>query len=283
MQGNKEIEIADLKQYLLGDLAPPESEAIDLQVITDENLEEKLFWAESELMEDYLDETLSPSEVESFGVNFLVSSERKAQLRQISLMRSYARNAASKGVSEKVCGAAATEEVGFFDKLKNFFSLNLRPAIAVSALIIVGLFAGTILYYTANEQTALEKEFAEINQKDLSDPAEFKNSIALNLTTGTFRDSSGLSKLPENKPGEKVLFRLALPVEADAADSFKAELVKDQKIVFTQTKLRVYNNPNGQELRLFLPALALKKGEYQIKAAKETATQSVFNYNFAVQ
>ncbi len=280
MQESREFEIADLKQYLLGNLTPPESEAIDLQIISDESLEDELYLAESELMEDYLDETLSPSEMESFGKNFLVSAERKAQLRQISLMRNYARNAATKGVSEKVCGK---EPESFFEKLKNLFSLNLRPAIAVLALIIVGLFAGIILYYTANEQIALEKEFAEINQNDLSDPAEFKNLLTVNLMTGTFRDSSGLSKLSEDKLGERVLFRLALPVKTDAPDSFKIELMKDQKIVFTQNKLRVYNNPNGQELRLFLPASALKKGEYQIRVEKETAKESIFVYNFAVQ
>jgi hypothetical protein len=280
MQESREFEIADLKQYLLGNLTPAESETIDLQIISDESLEDELHWAESELMEDYLDETLSPPEVESFRTNFLISSERKAQLRQISLMRNYARNAATKGVSEKVCGE---EPENFFEKLKNFFSHNLRPAIAVLALIIVSLFAGTIIYYTTNEQTALEKEFAEINKKDLSDPAEFKNLLTVNLMTGAFRDSSGLSKLSEDKLGERVLFRLALPFEVNTVDNFKSELVRDQKIVFTQNKLRVYNNPNGQELRLFLPALVLKKGEYQIRVAKGTAKESVFNYNFAVQ
>ncbi len=280
MQETRKFEIADLKRYLLGNLTSAESEAIDLQIISDENLEDELYWAESELMEDYLDETLSPSEVESFGKNFLVSAERKAQLRQISLVRNYARTAAIKGISENVCG---TQPESFYEKLKNFFSLNLRPAIAVLALVTVGLFAGTILYYTANEQTALEKEFAVINQRDLSAQAEIKNPIVLNLMTGAFRDSSGSSKLPEDKLGERVLFRLALPVETDATDSFRVELARDQKIVFTQNKLRFYNNPNGQELRLFLPASVLKKGEYQIRAAKETAKESVYVYNFAVQ
>jgi hypothetical protein len=47
MQSNGEINITDYKRYLLGSLSPPESEAFDLQIIADE----KLLWAESELME----------------------------------------------------------------------------------------------------------------------------------------------------------------------------------------------------------------------------------------
>jgi hypothetical protein len=279
MQSNEEINISNFKQYMLGNLAPAESEAIDLQIILDESLEEKLMWAESELMEDYLDETLSPSEMELFRKNFLISSERKAQFRQISLMRNYARNVA-KAVPEKV---SSKEPENFFWKLRKFFSLNLKPRIAMFALVVISLFAVGIFYYMADNQTASEMAFAELNQKDLSNVAELENIFTVNLMSGTFRDSSGTeSKLQPDKLGDKVLFRLALPVAAAASDTFKVELVKDRKVVFTQTNLRFYSNPNGQELRLFLPASPLKKGEYQIKAAKETAKDSIFTYNFAV-
>ncbi len=271
-----------MKQYLLGNLPSPETEAIDLQIISDESLEEKLLWAESELMEDYLDETLSPPEVELFKENFLVSPERKMQLRQVYLVRNYAQNCAPKDVSEEV---SETLPESFFEKLKNFLSLNLRPAIAAFALIIIGLFAAAILYNTADNQTAAEREYAEINREGLSDLAKFRDVFALNLMSGTFRDSSGgaASKLPPDKLGERVLFRLALPVAAEAADTFNAELVKDGKVIFTQNKLPFYNNPNGQETRLLLPAIVLKKGAYQIRLAKEAAPESAFVYNFVVE
>jgi hypothetical protein len=281
MYSSEEINISNLKQFLLGNLPPADAEAIDLQIISDESLEEKLLWAESELMEDYLDETLSPKEIELFEKNFLVSQERQIQFRQISQLRSYARKARTKEVSEKVC---VTVPEGFFDKLKKFFSLNLRPLTATFALLVVGLFAFGIFYYTANNQTASEVEFAEINQRDLSNLAEFKNILAVNLMSGTFRDSSAAgNKFQLDKLGDRVLFRLALPGAVIAGNTFKVELVKDQKVLFTQTNLRFYNNPNGQELRLFLPALTLKKGEYQIKVAKETAKDSVFIYNFVIE
>lgn len=282
MHESREFEIADLKQYLLGNLAPPEAEAIDLQIISDESSEEKLLWAESELMEDYLDETLSPPEVELFKENFLVSPERRAQLRQISLMRNYARNCAPKDATEK---ASETLPESFYEKLKKNFALNPRPAFAAFALVIAGLFAAAILYNTADNQTAAEREYAAINRTELSDLAKFGDVFALNLMSGAFRDSSGgaASKLPPNKLGERVLFRLALPVAAAAADTFKVELVKDQKIIFTQNKLPFYDNPNGREMRLLLPSATLKKGAHQIKLTKETAPESVFVYEFAVE
>jgi hypothetical protein len=282
MQNNQEINIANLKQYLLGNLPPPDAEAIDLQIISDESSEEELLWAESELIEDYLDETLSPPEVELFKENFLVSPERRAQLRQISLVRNYARNCAPKDVAEKVSNAPPES---FYEKLKIFFSLSPRPALAAFALVIAGLFAAAILYNTADNQTAAEKEYAEINRTELSDLAKFRDVFVLPLGSGAFRNSSGgaASKLPPDKLGERVLFRLDLPVAAEAADTFKAELVKDGKVIFTQNKLPFHNNPSGREMRLLLPAAVLKKGAYQIKVVRETSPESAFVYNFAVE
>ena len=276
---NKEVNIKTLKNYLLGNLPPPDLQAIDLQIISDEISEENLLWAESELMEDYLDKSLSLSEINLFKENFLISPERIAQLKQISLIGNYARQSVSKGVSEDVCEKPPKS---FFQKLKIFFSLNLRPLAAVSALIIVGLFA--VYYFNADRQTASESEFAALNRNDLSDLAQLKPLTSLNLATGVFRDStSGLNKLPENKLTEKVLFRLALPAPSNAPDKYKAELVKEGKTTFTLNKLPFYNNPNGQELRLLLPSNELKKGTYRIKLTKESAPESTYIYNFIVE
>ncbi len=282
MRNNQEINIANLKQYLLGNLPPQEAEAIDLQIISDESSEEKLLWAESELMEDYLDETLSPTDVELFKENFLVSPERRAQLRQISLVRNYAQNCAPKDAAAKASNAASES---FYEKLKKNFALNPRPAIAAFALVIAGLFAAVIFYNTADNQTAAEREYAKINRADLGDLANFSDVFALNLMSGTFRNSSGAAtgKLSPDKLGERVLFRLALPIAAEAAETFKIELVEGGKVIFTQNELPFYNNPNGQEARLLLPATVLKKGAYQIKLTKETKPESSFVYNFAVE
>ena len=278
MHSNGEKNIKDYKQYLLGNLSPPEFEAIDWQIISDADSEEKLLWAESDLIEDYLDETLSSNEIELFKSNFLVSSERISQFKQISLMRNYARRAATKSVSEKACETAPES---FSAKLKNFFSLNWRPLTAVSALVVVGIFAA--FYLTANNQTASEIEYAALNQKDLSNLEEYKPLTNLSLMSGVFRDSGDSRKLAQSKLTEKVLFRLALPVQSNAPDKFAAELVKDGKTVFTINNLPFYTNPNGQELRLLLPSTVLKKGTYQLKLTKQSAPELLFVYNFTVE
>ncbi len=273
-------ENAKLKQYLLGNLAPPEIEKIDLQLIADESLEEKLCWAESELAEDYLDEMLSPAEVAKFEENFLASPERAAQVRQISLLRNYARSAATATVADELCGKSPET---FYERLKRFFSLNLQPATAVFALVIIGLLVGTIIYYSAYQSTPLEKEFAELNQKDLNNISEYEKLTNVNLSFGAFRDSGGANKLSESGLTDAVLFRLALPFEANPADKFKVEIIKDKKIILSRRETSFYKNPNGSELRLLVPSSVLKKGEYQIRVERETSNESAVNYNFIVQ
>lgn len=274
-----ETEIREIKRYLLGSLTPPEMEAIDLQIIADENTEENFLWAESELMEDYLDAMLSLPEVALFEKNFLVSIERQIQLRQLSLVKSHARQAAITNASAEV---SETPPESFLEKLKRNFLLNLRPATAVLALVVVGLFAA-VFYLTTDKQTVLEKEFAIINRKDLSDLAELKPFAALSLTMGVFRDSGDLRRLAASQLTEKVLFRLALPVQSTAPDKFKAELVADGKIVFTQYQIPFYSNPSGREVRLLLPSTELKKGTYQIRLANESAKDSILTYSFAIE
>lgn len=272
------MSIANLKKHLLGDYSPIEAESIDLQIISGEISEENLLWAESELTEDYLDDALTPEETALFEKNFLVSPERIAQFKQISLVKNYARNAAAKSVSESV---RETEPENLFVKLKNFFSMNRRPAIAVFSLLIIGLFVG--FYLTASRQTNAEKEFSALNQSDLSDLAKLQSLSSLSLTSGAFRNSGDVRKLTQSRLAERVFFRLALPARYNAADKFEAELVKNGKVVFTQSKLPVYNNPNGQEIRLLLPSAELMKGTYQIKLTGEAAPDSPLIYNFGIE
>ena len=168
-------------------------------------------------------------------------------------------------------------------KLKNLFSLIPKPLIAVVLLVVIGILAIEIFYNTTGNQTTAEREFAKINQSDLSNTSEFKSVFAVNLSSGAFRDSGSANKLSENRMTDAVLFRLALPFEANPADKFKVEILQDKKIILSGDETPFYNNSSGKELRLLVPSSVLKKGEYQVKIEREAANESAVNYNFTVQ
>src|SRR5437763_2043708 len=87
-------ESAKLKQYLLGNLSQEAAAEIDLRIIEDDALTEHLALAESDLIEDYLEGSLSTEELALFNSNFLTSADRKQQLGEISLLKRYARDQA---------------------------------------------------------------------------------------------------------------------------------------------------------------------------------------------
>lgn len=274
-----ENENAKLKQYLLGNLAPTEAEKIDLQIIEDAEMEERLNFAEDELMESYLEKTLSPSEIDLFEMNFLVSPERQAHFRQIALLRNYARAVEPKTAAQ----SAENDSEGFLAAIQNFFSPRWRFASFALPLVVLALTIGTIFYVTADKQTALEKEFSQLNQTDLTDLTKYSNLTNIDLFPETYRDTSRTKKLNSDSLTGQILIKLDLPVETNPSDRFKLQLIRNGKIVFTQNDLKFYVNPHGRELRLRLPSSVFQTGEQQFKIEKENAPGSPVFYGFIVE
>ena len=94
------------RAYFLGQLTDDESAAVELNIISDASLEDKLHLAESELIEDYLEEMLAPDEKDLFDKNFLRSPERQKRLDFLRLLKNHA-----KEVSQtKEIGSLETEK-----------------------------------------------------------------------------------------------------------------------------------------------------------------------------
>lgn len=266
---------SQLKQYLLGNLRAEQAEAIDLQIISQPQFAEELGLAEDNLMEDYLEEALTHNEIELFHKNFLVSEERTNRFRQLCLLKSYARKIQPNGGSNDLLNAPSDN---FFQRLRQFFGLTLRPVVAVSVIVVLGLIIG-VLFYNSGENN----ELAELNRRNLTDLSEYKNLSSLNLAPGAFRHSTEANKLPVENLTDRVLFRLILPNGVNPEILFKVEVNTEQKNVLTLKNIRSYQNPEGQELRLILPSPLLNRGSYQIKATPEKSEQAPVIYTFAVQ
>ena len=253
-----EIQRDRLRQYLLGNLSLPDTEEIDLLVIEDEEFSAEIVLAESELIEDHLEGSLSDAESGLFKTNFLVSAARKEQLRETRLLTRYARTAR---VSEK---EEITEPRSSFS-LRKLIS-GFRPLMVGVAMIAVVVAAGVVWQiYFGSSATPLEKEYAEMNRRDLSGAEELSKYSAISLSSGTFRDSGSAVKQNADTLTETTLFRLVPPAGAAGGSIFKAKVSRGGTLIFTLDGVRLYQNPNGPELRLLLPKSILQKGQYLIK------------------
>ena len=259
-------DIEKLKRYLLGDLSPGETETIDLQIISDDNLAEELSLAESEIIEDDLEGSLSDDEEQLFRLNFMVSDARQEQLKEISLLKNYAR---SQDVQKKQAEPHEAPRTEFVDLLKAY----LRPlalGAAIVALLVVGLvWSG----YLGGSGSALEKQYAELNKKDLSNTAELTGYANVNLTPGSFRDANSATRQSGDQLTETVLFRLILTSKVDGT-TIKANVLRGSSAVFTVDAAKVYQNAGGQDIRLLLPKSILQKGQYQIRLENASGAEA---------
>jgi hypothetical protein len=268
-------ENAKLKQFLLGNPTERDAEEIGVRIISDRNFDEKMSLAEEELIEDFLDDALSPEEKELFYTNFLSTPERIELFEETALVRNYAQAHFEKKsetlTEEKKSG-------NFFENLRIFLSTNLlRPIAAVLVVLVIGAVVWRVAFYDAGGLTQIEKDYAALNARDLNNAPETANLTSKSLAAGTYRDTDSPAKLAVANLTENVLFRLALPAETPEDALFNLELVKGGQTVFRQTNLRVYRNQNGQELKIIFPKTVLANGTYQIKLSNG------ISYGFAVE
>jgi hypothetical protein len=272
-------ESENLKKYLLGNLAEAEIERLDLQIIADESYEEKLLLAETELVEDYLEKSLSDEEKRLFFENFLISEERRRLLEETAALKMLATRefAVVETSSETASG-------DFFRNIKDFFSVKLRPAIVLSSVLLAALATlAAWQIFSGNSLTPLEKEYAALNEKEFSNLAEFSNLSTVTLISGTFRDGGAAAKTKAENLSDSVFFRLAIPFAAGANAVFKAEILKDERKIFTLENARVYRNAGGSEVRMLLPKAVLTKGQYRINLENAANENEKIGFSFSVE
>lgn len=261
-----------LKKYYLGTLTETEIEEIDLRLMTDETFEEDLLLAKNNLMEDYLDDSLSVDEIESFERNFLKNEERKKELKNLALLKGYAR--------QKMTEKSAIEKhekgsVGAFDRLNKFFSLNFRAlAVSFAAVVLVAVLLGFYFF------KAGVNELAQLNQQDFTNVDQYRNLTNLNLISGTFRNTARTVNLSADKLTDPVFLRLALPLEGEF---FDVNIIRNEEKIASNLRTRSYSNQNGRELRLLVPVSDLTEGDYKIQVFPADSQTAPAVYSFTVQ
>lgn len=261
-----------LKKYFLKTLTEEETEAIDLRLISDADFEGDLLLARNNLMEDYLDDALSPDDVKSFKQNFLDCEDRAKELKNLALLRTYARRKMAQPAAIELHKSSAGN---FFDRLNKFFTKNLRPlAVGFAAIFLIAVFIG---YSFLNSG---DKELAELNRKDFTNVDEYLKLTNLNLISATFRNANAAVKLSADKLTDPVFLRLALPLENEF---FDVSITRNEEKIASFLRTRSYSNQNGRELRLLLPSSNLTKGRYKIEVFPADSKNMPVVYSFTIE
>jgi hypothetical protein len=160
-----------IRRYLLGDLAEQEQVKLEERLFSDDDLFKLLQVAEDELMEDYLQGSLSGQENRNFETHFLAAPERRQKLRFATALNRYVSKTAVREPS--VSTAPAPEPISFWQSIMAFFSFQ-NPVLGLSAVaaLIIALVGVGLLYRETNrlreqlEQARMERGDTE-QQKQL--------------------------------------------------------------------------------------------------------------------
>lgn len=262
-----------LRKYLLETLPEKDLEQIDLRIIEDEDFSARLSFAESELIEDFLDNSLSADDASAFRGKFLSSPERRQLMAEISAFRDFARSEAN---TESRTNEGS--EVESAKKRSWFF----RPVIlipAFGALILGGILVWQ--FVAVPRLTPLEREYATLNSRDLADISGFDPGSTVNLVGGTLRDAGGPPKRKSADLGDPVLIRTALASGERVDRGFTVRVFKGSMQVFALYDLKAYINSAGNELRVLLPKTIFSVGQFQVRVENK-ATGTTTNYSFVI-
>ena len=253
-----DVDKVKLRKYLLGELSGDDLVAIDLRIIEDEDFSAEVSLAETELVEDFLENSLERAEIVAFQANFLCSPERKALLKEIAGLRKFAMGPAA--------GNERSQEhsIGLLPG-RSFLALMFRPLVVAPVafgLILIAFLAWQ--FFSPSPLTPLEIEYAQLNSRDFSNPGSDANS-AVSLMPVNFRDGGSLATRRARDLPEQVFFRLGLPAGEKPGSHYDLRVFHGTGRIFSINSIISYANQGGTELRVLIPRSILTSAEYQLR------------------
>ena len=264
-----------LRRYLLGGLEGETMVELDLKLLTDEEFGVDLELAEEELIEDYLDQSLTEDERTRFESIFLVPIERREQLGLSRQLRRY---------SKEVLENLVSKQKSFLDTLIALFSNARVTAYAAGAMIFLGAVSASVYFLAGRggQVQKLQSEYAAINQGDLGDLEKYRGLQTIELLPGSTRGSGQQLKTPGGSE-TSIFVRLAMPIEFRDRTDIDLRLIRETTELMSFESVRAYGDSSGKEIRFLLPSKILEKGAYRIDVMPTGQRESFVSYFFTVE
>lgn len=247
---DKTVTDALLREFLLGNVNEEERARIESLFLTDSQARERVLGVEQDLIEDYLEGTLSPADRERFVARYAQTAEQRRKLRITKSIKDWA-------ITEAAATQVAPAKGSYWRSLRE--RRRLKPAfvipIVVMALIVIVVAA--IWLSRRAEHAAIERELAQLNAP--SNLLEAPVSSELSPVTVRGVESQSLNTHPQSG---FVVLRL-LWIQKDHYPSYQATIsrVGDSKSYAVRN---LQPESDGKAIRIKLTAHILSKGTYQI-------------------
>jgi hypothetical protein len=248
---------ASLRQYLLGSVDDEERQRIESLVITNALSKERVFVAEEDLLDDYLEDALAHSDKERFLAQYAYTRERQHQLQISRDIRNWA-------IAQQERIVTSRAEISRRSRL--FAQFRLKPIlmvpIAVAAVIAI---IGVILWLNRkmelrNRQFAVEQEIVRLNASTSNTDAQVSSLTLRPITLRSVAPQTDLVIRPEVQIVELRL----LWNENESYPIYEARLTRIGGVQ-SFTIRNLHSEPDGMAIRLRLPSHILTIGTYHLE------------------
>ena len=249
-----------LRQLLLGQVDDQERQRLESMFVTGALSRERVIAAEQHLLDDFLDDSLTPADRERFLAQY---GETPAEQRKLRIAKSIQDWAAS-GAAVTAVGAAAGSR---WSRLRTRFRLKPVFMIPIAAMTLLAIVFAVVALKSRWEQRnrylAMEQELARLNT-----PSTLRDvpstTPPLTLTPGAVRSAEAETELtpPANAPFVELHL---IWTQREHYPSYQATIHKiDEEEKFPVRDLQL---DNGNVIRLRVPARYLNRGLYQIEVS----------------
>ena len=255
--GDDLVTDASLRQFLLGQLNEEERQQVEKIFITDSQARERILLVEQDLIEDYLDESLTAAERNQFLQQFAATPAQRRKLRITKAIK-------DRAVKERALRAfPATTSV--WTRLGEL--LRPRPLVLVvpiTAAILVAIVTAVIWVNRRVERqtrrTTIAREIIQLNAP--SNRQVTPETIILELRSGASR---GIESPPQvvKKLWQVVELHLLWP-QSKQYPSYRAVVQRvgdDESIPVDGLRA----DDDGTTIRLKLPTAVLTRGTYRVE------------------
>jgi hypothetical protein len=283
----------EIRRFLLGELHPDERLRVEEQFLIDPTYREQLLAVEGELIDDYLDDALSPNERKKFSRHMAGTPEQQERIRMARLITG--REGALrkfKHPSESHAQHHAKQlSGGSFRKLQ-----NQRIWLPIAAILIIaigfGVFSALMIWRSYNEgldaekyRSRIELELAQLNHEPRKLPhldSTLSSATLLPVSTRQVNSTPALSPPPSSE-----IVELQLVLDGNAYSNYTAEI---QKVTnperFVIPNLHVDTSRKEKAVVVWLPNNFLRDGEYRISLRAQTTSEQfeeVGEYSFQIK
>lgn len=265
---------AVLREFLLGGLDDEQRVRIEDQFLTDSEMREKVLAAEQELIEDYLEDSLTTTDRERFTFLYARTSEQRRKLRITKSIKDWALN-------EAALPRVIPVKVSTWDRLRNW--LRLRPAVVpITVAIVIALVIVAVWLNQRNRHSALEQELAQLNS-----PSSLREvppqMVRLELSPVAVRSGEQPREIAL-RDGVAIV-ELVLPWTKERYSKYRAQLSRvGENDGFTIPDLQA-GSDSENVIRLRLPVRLLHRGDYTLELsgiASDGSLGSSEEYPFVV-